>query len=289
MEGVDGVDGVDRDEDAHGDARGDAREDEVGDDAPAPGRWASWLLVAACVAPPLLLAEAARRVLGGDHDDDYFGWYAATSFDDVSTSPADASLGERFRVLWAVLDLPGPLWGTVVGGLLLTVVVLTGRPAALVPGRWARRAPAAASWLSAAGSLAALLGVLSAWSAPAQDRQGRLPAIFGGGLPDDPPALAAAVAVLVPAVLVPALTGGVLWRAEPVPGSPATGPAPARPPAEPAAEPPAEPAAEPLAEPPAQPPAELPAEPPAAAPRATPDEQVPVVAEADRHLYRRPG
>ncbi len=270
-------------EDARGDRTGDdpvddpvdGRGDVSEDDATAPGGWASWLLVAACVAPPLLLAEAARRVLGGDQDGDYFGWYAATSFDGAGTSPTEAPLGERFRVLWVVLGLPGPLWSVVVGGLLLAVVVLAGRPAALVPGRWGRRVAAAASWLSAAGSLAALLGVLAAYSAPAQDRQGRLPAIFGGGLPDDAPTLAAAAAVLVPAVLVPALTGAVLWRDGPVARDPA--PAAAEgPAAEPTGKTPAEPSAEPFAETVRERPGGT-------------SEEVPVVAETDRHLYRRPG
>ncbi|MEZ0494179.1 hypothetical protein AB2L28_18230 [Kineococcus sp. TBRC 1896] len=176
------------------------------------GRWPSWVLVAACVVPPLLLAEAARRVLGGDYDEDFYGGYPSGSGAFDGAAP-EITTGRRFGVLWALVEAPAPLWGGVVAALLVVAVVLAARPAALVPDRWGRRVAAGGAWLSAALALGGLLGVVQHATAPVDGPgPGALRFFLRTGLPDDLPGVAGALAVLVPAFVVPAAAGFVLWR-----------------------------------------------------------------------------
>lgn len=177
------------------------------------GSWPSWVLVAACVVPPLVLAEAARRVLTGAYDEEFYGGYpsGAGAFDGAAP---EISTGRRFGILWALVGAPAPLWGGVVAALLALVVLLAARPTWLVPDRWGRRVAALGSWLSAALALGCLVGVVEHASAPADDAgPGALRFFLRTGLPDDLPGVAGTLAVLVPALVVPAVAGAVLWRA----------------------------------------------------------------------------
>lgn len=176
------------------------------------GSWPSWALVAACVVPPLVLAEAARRVLTGAYDEEFYGGYpsGAGAFDGAAP---EISTGRRFGILWALVGAPAPLWGGVVAALLALVVLLAARPTWLVPDRWGRRVAALGSWLSAALALGCLVGVVEHASAPADDAgPGALRFFLRTGLPDDLPGVAGTLAVLVPALVVPAVAGAVLWR-----------------------------------------------------------------------------
>ncbi|GAB3461685.1 hypothetical protein AB1207_07010 [Kineococcus endophyticus] len=243
------------------------------------GGWPSWVLVAACVVPPLVLAEAARRVLTGAYDEEFYGGYpsGAGAFDGAAP---EISTGRRFGILWALVGAPAPLWGGVVAALLALVVVLAGRPSWLVPDRWGRRVAAVGSWVSAALALGSLVGVVEHASAPADDAgPGALRFFLRTGLPDDLPGVAGALAVLVPALVVPAVAGAVLWRV------PARGHGERRALAEPRQ-------ARELEEP--RDARELPEpqevrEPPALQEVPEPPAGPPTVSDAERALYRRPG
>ncbi len=177
------------------------------------------------------------------------------------------------------MGAPAPLWGGVVAALLALVVVLVGRPSWLVPDRWGRRVAALGSWLSAALALGCLVGVVAHASAPADDAgPGALRFFLRTGLPDDLPGVAGTLAVLVPALVVPAVTGAVLWRApageqEELPD--ARGPREARGPE----------GTRGLREPQAAQEPHAPQEAPEPRPPAGP----PTVSDAERALYRRPG
>lgn len=240
--------------------------------------WLSWVLVAGCAAPALLLAEAARRVLRGGYDAQYFGGYPAAYLGDAdATDRLDVTTAERFQVLWSLLSLPGPLLGAAVVGVLVVAVVLAGRPAWLVPDRWGRRVAALALWLAAAVSAGVVAGVLQGYSAPVESQADSLQVFLGNRSPDDFPGVAGALALLLPAVVVPALGGAVLWRTgDAPPVVPAGGAVPDED-EEDEAQDPGPPGPEGAAA------APVPEREPAA------PVSPPTVPEAQRHLYRRPG
>jgi len=184
--------------------------------------WVAWVLVVACVVPPLLLAEAARRVLGGSYDLEYFGGYSGGYLSDGTlesaatrdelTSRLDVSVGDRFTVLWEQLSLPAPLLGPALAGVLTAAVVLLGRPAVMVPGRWAARIAAGGLGLAGLEAVAVTLGVLESLSGPDSFGEGSLQVFWGSRPPTDLVEFAAAAALLLPAILVPAVAGFVVLR-----------------------------------------------------------------------------
>ena len=178
--------------------------------APDPGGWASWLLVAAAAAPVLVLGEVARRHLGGGLDARYFGATAGSGGDDA----VGLGLGwsTRFSLLWTAVPVPEVLLTALAGLLVLCALVVAGRPAWLVPGRWGRRAAAGVAALAAAESLIALLTL--AGRADDSEREG-----FGGlsityYVPPTGrfPEIAPVLALLAVTTVLPALAALVLWR-----------------------------------------------------------------------------
>lgn len=252
---------------------------EEREDAPS-WAWVSWVLVAACVGPVLLLAEVARRVLTGGYDAEFFGGFADS--EDLSTiaemvDRLEISTGQRFSVLWVQADLPWPLLGPALAALVLGGVVLAGRPGWLVPGLWGRRVAAVGAWLAAAQSLVAAVGLLQVVAGNGVGSRGSLQLSWYGA-PEGFPEVAGALAVLVPLAVVTAVAGVVVWPGaalQPAPGPPAADDeAQEVPPEEVAAGPQAAPHGTQTSSPTPQ---DAPASP-----------QFPGVPDTDRNLYRRP-
>ncbi|MBB2901049.1 hypothetical protein FHR75_001837 [Kineococcus radiotolerans] len=177
--------------------------------APEPGGWASWLLVAVAAAPVLVLGEVARRHLGGGLDARYFGATAGSGEDAVGLG---LGWSTRFSLLWTAVPVPEVLLAALAGLLVLCALVVAGRPAWLVPGRWGRRAAAGVAALAAAESLIALLTL--AGRADDSEREG-----FGGlsityYVPPTGrfPEIAPVLALLAVTTVLPALAALVLWR-----------------------------------------------------------------------------
>lgn len=207
--------------DAFEDADGDEHGDEHGDDR-SSWAWVSWLLVAACLVPALLLAEVARRVLSGDYDAQFFGTSsgAASTLGETFFQP-DVSMSQRFTVLWVLLDLPGPLLGSAVAALAAAGIVLVGRPGWLVPDRRGARIAACGLWLGAFETAAALVGLLQVVGGDGIVAGRPWLQLSRYGAPEGFAEVAPALAVLVPVLLVTGIAGVLVWRggAEPAPGA----------------------------------------------------------------------
>ncbi|WP_432563866.1 hypothetical protein [Kineococcus sp. SYSU DK003] len=256
---------------------GDERSDGEGAaDEDARRRWVSWLLVAACLLPVVLVGEAGRRVLTGAYDADFFGISPdQRGLDAGATDGFDLPVSRRFSVLWFQMGLPGPLLAGPVAALAVAAVVLAGRPAWLVPDRWGRRVAAAGAGLAGLQALLVTAGLVHGVSGAADEGTGSLELNWYGPTTNSFPEVAGALALLLPAIVVPVVAGLVIWRAGPA-GAPVAD-------VEEGVPEPATAAAPTAGEPPEEEPGHEPGQ------EAGQASSVPVVPEDERHLYRRPG
>ena len=177
--------------------------------APDPGGWASWLLVAAAAAPVLVLGEVARRHLGGGLDARYFGATADSGEDAVGLG---LGWSTRFSLLWTAVPVPEVLLAALAGLLVLCALVVAGRPAWLVPGRWGRRAAAGVAALTAAESLIALLSLAGRADESEREAFGGLSITYYVPPTGRFPEIAPVLALLAVTTVLPALAALVLWR-----------------------------------------------------------------------------
>ncbi|WP_432524962.1 hypothetical protein [Kineococcus sp. SYSU DK006] len=227
---------MDEDERAGGDgderagADGDAGE-RADEDGSARWGWVSWLPIAAAALCPLVLAEVARQVLGGARDEPYFGY--------ADEAGQEVPVGRRVGLLWALVPVPQVLLAGTCALVVVCGVVLAGRPGWLVPGRVGRWVAAGVAAACALEGLAAL-GVLLQAAARPPDQAGDdgLLLTFLGLPAQGLVELGPQVAVLVPAVVVPALAAVLLVRppapaarVRPAPAAAGEGPAAAPAPA----------------------------------------------------------
>lgn len=244
-------------------------DDEVGADVadepgPGPGGWASWLVVGVAALPPLVLAEVARRFLGGGEDSRWFGGsYAGLGTDTV----VDLDVSARFSLFWSTVPVLDVLPATLVAVLALCAVVVAGRPGWLVPTRWGRRVGAGAAALTAVESLLALVALLGRDPDPLSQTLGGLQLSYDVPSTGNFPELVPVLTMFVVTAVLPGVAAVVLWRADDP--APAVGGAETPVVPEVVEEPPSE------AEPPVVPPV---AEPPA----------VPKLSPEELDAYRRP-
>lgn len=235
----------------------------------APGRWASWLVVAVSAVPPLALAVLGRRFLGGGADAAYVGTRAAPGDGDG----IDLGWSNRFGLLWMTVPVPQVLLAALCGVLVVAALVVAGRPDWLVPRRWAARVGAGAAALTALESLVSLVSLVTRAGEPERESFGGSQISYYIPSTGEFPELLGVLALLVVTTALPALAALVLWRAV----DPTAGPVPAAP-AEPAAPTAVDGEPEPAAEP---------APDPAPAPQAGVAD-VPKPSADDLDAYRRP-
>lgn len=252
--------------------------------APAPSAWA-WLLVVTAALPAVLTGDVARRVLAGGLD----SYYSGGGTGDVPP----ATLTQRWEYLQFDVSLEGGALTSALALVVVAALVLTGRPAVLVPGRAARWLAVGVGAVTALVGLGALVGMLAyaARDVPAGEQ--------AGGYTRTPPdylAMAPRVGVAVLAVVLAVLATVVVLRPGVFAGQP-----PAEEPAEDAAPGETSAAAQPPAdrgvpvEPPAPPVVAPPVVPAVAGPEPSPvggpvDPVValPHLSEDELDLYRRP-
>lgn len=203
----------------HSTPRPDVRDEDGSDGARGPqpgsarGGVLAWVLVLASAVPLLLVLEASRQFFAGDLDERYFGFSSGSDLDTDRVVP----FVERWYAFTYTVPTTPALLASTLGVVVVTGLVLLGRPRPLVP-------PTPARWLafgvSALTTLAALLVLLAALLAVSEE-----PVVEGdAGSSSTPyvsfPEIINPVGVSLLTGVVSALAAGVLARRPTGPGVP---------------------------------------------------------------------